>query len=261
MIIQGANRIVFGGRDLSDFGVYVNGSGTYNAPERDRKTVAIPGRDGDLTIDNGRYKNIKVKYNAFIIDDFERNIEALRNYLLSITNYVILEDTYHPDEYRLARYSGSFTAKPVDKLNAGEFTLTFDCKPQRYLRDGDKNAFSATVSADGYTKTIVNPTNQVAKPIFTVYTRGDNTIITVNGVAIKILKPGIPYATQKVIVDCEKQDAKLSNGRNGNRYLVLTDKAFPELKPGNNTIFMKNGTTGIGDYFSDITIQPRWWTV
>ena len=259
MTIQGANRIIFGGRDLADFGVYISGNGTYNAPERDRKTVTIPGRNGELTIDNGRYKNIKVKYNAFIIEDFDRNIGALRDYLLSQHNYVVLEDTYHPDEYRLARFSGGFTVKPLDKLNAGEFTMTFDCKPQRYLRDGEKTALAVTVDNDGYTKIISNPTNQKAKPIIKVYTsNGTNTIITVNGVSMKVNKP---TTNKQVIIDCEAEDAKLADGTNANSLVVLLDKLFPVLLPGSNEIFMKNGTTGIGDYTSDITIIPRWWTL
>ena len=52
------NAFQFNGRSSSEFGVYISGGGTYNAPERDVEFMAMPGRSGDLLIDNGRFKNI-----------------------------------------------------------------------------------------------------------------------------------------------------------------------------------------------------------
>ena len=50
----------FAGRSSKDFGIYLSGSGVFNAPERDVETISIPGRSGDLILDNGRFKNISV---------------------------------------------------------------------------------------------------------------------------------------------------------------------------------------------------------
>ena len=96
-ILGGRQHITVNGIDLADFGVYISGSGVYNAPERDVKSVSVPGRNGDLTLDNGRYKNIKIKYPAFVVDDFAQNIGGLRDFLASIRGYARLEDTYHPE--------------------------------------------------------------------------------------------------------------------------------------------------------------------
>lgn len=54
--------LIFGGECSKDFGLYISGSGAFNAPERDIETVEVPGRNGSLIIDNGRYK----KRNAVI---------------------------------------------------------------------------------------------------------------------------------------------------------------------------------------------------
>lgn len=40
----------------------ISGYGTYGAPERDVEMVAIPGRNGDLIFDNGRFTNAEVYY-------------------------------------------------------------------------------------------------------------------------------------------------------------------------------------------------------
>ena len=250
--------LTFGGKSLKDFGVYISGNGTYNAPERDRKTVAIPGRNGDLTIDNGRYKNTVIKYPAFIVRDFDQNIEALRDYLLSFTGYERLEDTYHPDEYRMARYnSGLNNVKMVDSLIAGQFDLSFDCKPQRFLKDGENKRYFGKADNTGNSVTIINPTMQNALPLLEVYDNFGGTTITINGVTLTIDHEG-----QTVIVDCEAQECYLSNGTNWNNHVTISGNEYPVLIPGENSIGWQNRHQGsISDAESDLWVTPRWWRV
>ena len=113
------NYFVLNGKNSKDYGVYISGGGTFNAPRRSREKVTIPGRNGALTIDNGCYENIPIEYPAFIYDNFNANISAFRNMLLTNKKYVRLEDSYHPDEYRLALYDGDFQADVIDNLRAG----------------------------------------------------------------------------------------------------------------------------------------------
>ena len=74
------NFIIFNGQSLRDFGVYISGLNTYNAPSRDVDSVKVPGRNGTLTMDNGRYNNINVTYPAFICNNYDARVEALRNF-------------------------------------------------------------------------------------------------------------------------------------------------------------------------------------
>ena len=76
------NWLTFNGISSADYGVYISGSGTFNAPARDESSVVVPGRNGELTIDNGRYNNISVEYPAFIYRGFNMNVDGLRNFLL-----------------------------------------------------------------------------------------------------------------------------------------------------------------------------------
>ena len=49
------HSIIFGGVDSADYGIYISGEGVFNAPRRDVEMAAIPGRNGDLALDHGRY--------------------------------------------------------------------------------------------------------------------------------------------------------------------------------------------------------------
>ena len=79
------NWLTFDGVSLKDFGVYINGNQTYNAPARSRTYVSVPGRNGDLIIDNGRYENTELVYHAFIYRDYQNGetvaVLARRYYL------------------------------------------------------------------------------------------------------------------------------------------------------------------------------------
>lgn len=234
------NYFVFDGKNSRDYGVYISGAGTYNAPERNTKTVSVVGRNGNLTIDEGTYKNAPLAYPAFIFTNFNDRIEAFRNFLLSRTGYRRLEDSYHPDEYRLARYSGNFESDVIDELYAGKFTLNFDCQPQRFLKSGE---IAVSVS-DG--DMIVNETLQVAKPLIRCYGNGT---LTIGDVAITAA--GV---TDYIDIDCDLQEAYHDTlATSMNDKITLVNGVFYELVSGENEIDI----TG----FTDVQITPRWWIV
>lgn len=229
---------IFNGKSSKDFGVYISGLNTFGAPERDVDIISISGRNGDLTIDNGRYKNIDVSYPAFIFDRFDNNIEGLRNFLLSQSGYKRLEDTYHPNEYRLARYKSGLTPKVIDELYAGEFDLTFDCYPQRYLKSGDQ---TITMTADG---SLFNEYAQIAKPIIRAYGVGS---FTVGDVTVTINS-----ADDYTDIDCELQEAyKDDLTTNCNANITLDNGVFPSLISGDNAISI--------DGITQLDIKPKWW--
>lgn len=155
----------FGGENSRSYGVYITGEGVFNAPERNVEMIDIPGRNGAFALDRGNFNNIEVTYPAGIFADteadFAQAVSDLRNLLCSKVGYVRLEDDYNPNEYRMAIYKSGLDVDH-DLLVAGEFDLTFECKPQRYLKSGE-SAISVT-SGD----TITNPTRFDAQPLLEV---------------------------------------------------------------------------------------------
>lgn len=234
------NFIVYNGIQLSDYGVFISGDGTFNAPERDVETIEIQGRNGELTIDKGRYKNIDVTYPAFVYRHFKDRVESLRNILLQPVGYVRIEDTYHPDQYRLGRYKGGFTVKPIPELYAGEFDITFDCYPQRFLKSGED---PIELTADGV---IFSKYLTVAKPLIRAYGTG---AFTLNGIAVQI-----NTANEYTDIDCNLEEAyKDSLATSCNDNIVLTDGIFPVLTNGDNAVVLSGITK--------LIIYPRWWVL
>ena len=138
MIFKG---LTFGGINSLDYGIFITGEAVYNAPERSVTSIEIEGRNGDLLIDNGRFLNIEVSYPAGCFaesqQDFKEKIELFRNAIVSQISYQRLTDDYNPDEYRLAVYKSGLDVNVAVLHQGGEFTLTFDCKPQRFLTSGE----------------------------------------------------------------------------------------------------------------------------
>lgn len=145
------NYLTFDNKDSLDFGVYINGQGTFLAPARSYNVLNIPGRNGDLLGFGSKLENVEITYRAFIYTNFDANIAALRSFLLSHVGYFKLTDSYHPDEYRLAYYKGPFVPDVVANNGAGSFDLTFVCKPQRFLNSGEEVTTLTPAGAEQHT--------------------------------------------------------------------------------------------------------------
>lgn len=229
--------ILFGDIDTRTYQVGIFGDQLASPPERDRESVEVPGKNGDVVFDNGRYKNITVSYKAYIIDKYNSNIRGLRNALLSKTSYQRLEDTVNPDEYRMA-LALPFDVTEHGVLRAGEFTMQFNCKPQRYLKSGEIPIEITSATS------IFNEYEQTALPLIRAYGTGS---FSIGGVAIQITS-----ASGYTDIDCETMEAyKDTMATNCNGNIVLTNGAFPSLKIGANAVSLSGITK--------LIITPRWW--
>ena len=135
-------KLIYGDVDSSDYGIYISGEGVYNAPERAVEFVNVPGRNGAIALDQGRYENIQVTYPAMVLENdqesFRERLGRFRNAILSQKGYQRLEDSYHPDEFRMGVYHAGLSVSDLLTYHkGGNLELTFDCKPQRWLTVGD----------------------------------------------------------------------------------------------------------------------------
>lgn len=231
---------IFNGKSSADYGLTIDGSGAYNAPERDVESLEIPGRNGSLTVDNGRWKNTSVSYKVGLYGpDAPLRMDAIREWLLTADGYRRLEDSYHPESYRMARYSGNVEWDVNLLARCGEVTLEFDCWPQRFLKIGEE-----PVTVQNGAK-LCNPTLCAALPLLDITLTGAAKI-QVGGVQMSISG----YAGQ-MLVDCELQDA-YKEGVNLNRYIDAPQ--FPALAAGSTQISWTGG-------IERLIITPRWWTL
>lgn len=125
----------------SDFGVYIGGEKTFDAPSLRGQSIEIPGRNGNVFISSDSYENVELVYPSFNfepdLETFRSKLAKLRNALSSRASYKRLTDTLHPDEFRMAVFRDGFEVKPIKYNTAAEFDIVFDCKPQRFLKSGE----------------------------------------------------------------------------------------------------------------------------
>lgn len=228
------NFFTLDGVPSTNFNTYLASSTMFDAPERDVESIEIPGRNGDLLYDNGRFRNFGASVYCFVPSDMRTYVGALRNWLMSARGYQRYEDSIHPDEYRLVRYTGAFALGESDRVGAA-VTLGFNCKPQRFLKSGE-NFLSVSSGS-----VLFNPTRFTALPLIRA---NGNGILTIGSKTITISgNSGVIY------LDCDLQDAY--NGSTNKNRFVTPD--FPQLDPGDNPVTISG--------LADVEIMPRWWTI
>lgn len=234
------NYLTFAGRNTLDYGIIISGEGTYSSPERNVKTQEVPGKNGNLFFDMGNFKNIPIQYPAFIKEGLPSRVKDFLNFAGSQIGYQRLEDTYHPYEFRMGRFKTNPSIKTFGYMNrSGEFTLEFDCKPQRFLKSGEE---SITLIDDGvlYNRTLFN-----SKPLLRVYGAGAGAV----GIGSETITIGT--IDEYVDIDCEIMDA-FKGAVNCNTNVSFTDDIV--LIPGDNAISMAGNV-------ERVDIIPRWYLI
>lgn len=234
--------IIFNGISSVDIGAEIEIIPSYETPERDYDTYHIPGRNGDLYIDTGSFKNVSRSYYisvAAYTKSFVEIANSISEWLHSTSGYARLEDSYEPEYYRLATFKDGLDI--ANLLNeAARTTISFDCKPQRFLKSGDRPIkFTKT-------DTLRNPTKRTALPIITVKGSGSG-VLRIGSYTVTINDIG-----NGLTINSDIQDAYYGT-LNRNSVIVLSN-GFPKLKPGLNEVSFSGGIT-------EIEVMPRWWTL
>ena len=234
------NGFEFDGESSKNYSVYITGEAVYNAPEREVEIISIPGRNGSFALDKGRFENIEVTYPAGIFADneldFARAVSNLRNYLCSKKGYCRLTDDYNPDEYRLAIYKSGLEVKPA-QLKAGEFEITFDCKPQRYLMSGE------TPMEITSGENILNPTLFDASPLLEVKGNGN---VNIDDYTISLSDEPIGYI---VLMDAKSNSGTTASvGVTGSfKTAYLSDGDTISVEPTTAKFRFRNNSWSISD--------------
>ena len=131
--------LVIAGRSISDWGLKVSDANVFDSPVRSQEEIVVPGRNGTLIIDNGSWKNIDITYTCYFEkSNFAKSLADFQSYLGKLKGYQRIEDTIRLGEYRLANLSEMVSIKRDGAgYHSGVFDITFNCKPQRFLKSGE----------------------------------------------------------------------------------------------------------------------------
>ena len=232
---------IFNGCSTKEFGMAVEKRPTQKTPKRRRTTFTIPGRNGNLHIDEDAFENVEVTYDVWFRGELPTPAQAhaVKSWLLSPKGYSRLEDKYDPDYFRLASFAG-----PMDIADIlgryGRCKIKFDCDPRCFLKSGE---FPIDLENNA---SLHNPTVFTAKPLIYIYGDGEGSI-TVAGVTVDI-----HTMTTGMLLDCENELAQalgdVGQCLDGDIYAP----EFPELRAGENKVSFDGGVTAV-------KIVPRWW--
>lgn len=239
--------ITWNGVPSTNVRVFVQHQPEYIIPEREYEYTHIEGRSGDLVYDKGSYSNVPRTYEIGIDasrngDDYSTIMNKVAEWLHSGTGYQRLEDTYDADHYRLATYDDETTLSNIFD-QAGEATISFNCRPERFLKSGE--TVVTINSSGGY---VTNPTNQTAKPLLKVYGSSPGRL------NIGLYPVNITILNDYIYLDCDSMDAYHLTSENYNNAVAPLNYRFPVFVPGRNYITWTGGIT-------KVEVTPRWWTL
>jgi len=214
-----------------DYGIVINIKPPLVRAEKNVEEIEIPGRDGDITVDDGTYKPIIFPFTCTLLDD--TNLDEVKFWLDGYSDLIL---SWQSDR--------SFKAKMINKIDIeqsletfGEFPLIFKAQPFGYSLNNRLITVTNTPS------TIINTATKDSKPVIKIYGNG-NIELTVNSNVIHLINV-IDYVTiDSDLLDCYKDTALQNNNMSGE---------FPTLQIGTNAISWVGTVTKV-----EITPNWRW---
>jgi len=236
--------ITWNGVTSDSLGIFVEAAPEYEKPIRKTDVYAVPGRSGDIIRQQDAWENVRQTYQIFAGDGSQHAVpgafSSVAGWLYGPSGYCRLEDDFDATHFRMAYFDGPFDVENI-MTRVGRAQITFNCKPQRYLKSGEESEI--ILAAD----TITNPTAFASRPLLLVTGGGLAGTVTVNGTVFSISATSVP-----IYIDCETMNCYDGNGNNKNGIVSSSTSEFATLAPGENAI-------GLGGAVSAVQITPRWW--
>lgn len=214
------------------------------------QTIQIPGRSGDLHINEGAFNARTGSVDCFVIDVINGSSAKMAEvaaFLLSNTGYRKLTTPDDPEHYWIARVSNA--AQIASRLGIlAPFSIEFDCQPFRYTQDAE----TIITYVSGST-VITNTTLFDAFPLLYITATGAGAISNSNG-TVNVLEATGQY---ELVVDCEDMRAYYDHLGGIAADHIVTGNVFPYFSAANDGSW---GFTITGD-ITQLRFAPRWRTL
>ena len=241
--------VIWAGVPLSSVGdVIIEKPPATNRPKRKVDRYKVPGRNGDIIVQQNAWENVTRSYDLIIHDsdgpeaiyhgfNYDGAASALMEWLYGPTGYQRLEDTFDEQVYRKAYVSEN--TKIDNLMNSDGFcSVEFECDPRRFLKNGD------VARARGANTTLVNPTKFTALPLVYLDMQANSTLSLNGSVIFQFTSAG------KYYIDSEHETITTDSG---SPVHGLARGKFPKLYQGESVF----ETSGMNSGW----IIPNWWTI
>lgn len=256
------------------FPLHVEAKPDYSFPDKDYNSYHVPGRNGDVLVDLGSYKNVQRSYyvscGTYGVFNYLDIARQITHWLTKSSGYCVLTDTYEPDVIMFACFRSAAVINRVTDQGA-RIQIIFDCKPQKYLKSyypdnpGTSTGFSITAnnpqgiwvsSYPIYYPYKAKPRIELT-PIYS-FSYGSLTFTDSRKVNTQ-LKIQNPPPGVKMIIDCELEEVyNATTGASLNNAVSLPDNRFPYLDGGLVHVVSALPT---GSITGSILIHARYWTL
>mgnify|MGYP002511170366 CR=1 FL=1 len=247
------------GVDARNFGIYLQKPIEFSEAIPVVERQSIPGRNGDLIFETGSYENRTGTASCFCLQkNVEKAISAAGRFLMGKHGYRRLETSDDPDHFWLARVENS--PQIMQRMRTlAPFEITFDCKPQRFLKSGEETVVLYPTEQDagfGVTHKIYNQHGFPAHPLIKIFAIRDGAAFHLtckqpNASTEDRIGGNIWGGTLDLSIDCDTYNAYNDSG-NQNKY-IESYSGFPVIRPGENVLHV------FGPSIEKAEFTPRWW--
>lgn len=230
---------IYNDKSSEDFNIKIKTINNLSSPQRSIEKILVPGRNGELILDNGNFENFILTIECYLnclSEDKNVISKEIKRWLQSDFSYkkLILSDDL---EFYYEAYCDTKLDFEYVSSNFESFLISFSCKP--YKKEINENVITITESINIYNDYM--PSN----PLIKVVGSGDVTISINNQ---ELILKGLE---DEIEVDCEFMNAY----KKINEDIVLLNNKmysdFPILEAGENQISFEGNV-------SKIEITPRW---
>lgn len=241
-----AGHFIIGGKTSEQLKTVIQHRPIEKKPTRKTNLIPVPGRSGDVVVDENSYENGMVEFVGFVRSNSKSekkiNKEAL-SFAFDTGTYQKFVPYWDDDyEYEAIVVDGPSFQGNRNYGQAEPYTVALSYKPFKLLR----NVPRVQVTSGG---TLNNPLKYNSLPYVKITGSGDVTL-KVNGDSF-VLKNIVGF----IELDSEIQECfKLNAGVLTNENSKMFSLDFPVFKPGNNAITWTGNAT-------KVEVEPRWRTI
>jgi len=241
-------------------GLLIEAKDIHGLPERDVEKIHVPGRNGDVLVDYGSYQNATVTYTCAVmkyaaLPELARLLTVGQQAGWGFTpwrGYQLLRDGWAGHE-RLAVHSSQVPMEEIIANRLLRFTVTFDCKPQKYY-----NRAAVITRSGAGSLTLNRPVGATAStPRIEIVGSGTVTL-TLEGQTIPLTglvtppMTGGEYQWPSAVIDSEAMIACRTSATGIRTNIDIPQ--WPQFWQLLHTVSASGGVT-------QIKIFPRWWCI
>lgn len=151
---------------LNSMGIFISSDTYLNSPLIDYTEFQVPGRDGNIILDNKRLNNVMRKFDCYIPEtqDINTALGSLKKLIYNVRGYVKIVSDYDPEVCQYGYFAQELNIEPFVNKTAS-FSLYFSCLPQRIFIQNDSHISSNNIGNSGEMDGYVSNDDEVLNTI------------------------------------------------------------------------------------------------